>query len=374
MQYVVPGPVSMRYPAPPGTGPAAPRPPSFIPWKAHAVTALAAVVALAVVTVVTGWFASRQPGRWLVDHPDERSLHHRPTSRAGGVAILAGISAGLAILALIEPPAPGSGWILAGAIVIACVSFADDVQRVFPIIRIACHLAAAGCVVLAGLSTERIDLPGATFRLGPVVGTAFTILFVAWFVNLYNFMDGMDGFAGGMTVVGFTALAALCAGQGAPALAAASLVVAAGALGFLAFNFPPARIFMGDLGSTLLGYASAVTMLSAQRSASVPLWIPCLAFSPFIVDATATLARQIIAGERPWHAHCGHFYQRLVRLGWGHRKTVVLGYGLMLACACSAAAAFRLPSGVQWALLGAWVAAYVVLMHRITRLERGGNA
>ena len=332
--------------------------------------ALAAVVAFAIVTVATGWLASRRPDRWLVDHPNERSLHHRPMSRAGGVAILAGISVGLAILAFIEAHPPGAGWILAGGIVIASISLADDIRWIPPIIRIACHLAAAGCVVLAGLSTERIAVPGTALHLGPVVGTAFTVLFVAWFVNLYNFMDGMDGFAGGMTVIGFTPLAVLCAGQDAPALAAASLVMAAAALGFLPFNFPPARIFMGDLGSTLLGYSCAVAMLSAERSASVPLWIPCLAFSPFIVDATVTLGRRIIAGERPWHAHCEHFYQRLVRLGWGHRKTVVLGYGLMLASACSAAVAFRLPPGVQGALLGAWVVAYVVLIHRITRLER----
>ena len=237
---------------------------------------LAAVVALAVGAGAAGWLASCGPSRRLVDRPNERSLHDRPVSRAGGVAIFAGVAAGLATAALagsaafLAAPAPGYGWVLAGALVIAVVSFTDDVRRVSPAVRIVSHLAAAACVVLAGLPAERIVLPGAALHLGPAAGAVFTVLFVAWIVNLYNFMDGMDGFAGGMTAIGFATLAALCAGQGAPGLAAAVLVVAAAALGFLPFNFPPAKMFMGDLGSTLLGYLCAVAMLWAERSASVP--------------------------------------------------------------------------------------------------------
>ena len=340
----------------------------------------AALIAFAAGAAATGWLASRGPRRRLVDHPNERSLHERPVSRSGGLAILAGVAAGLATVAFarpaafLEPLAPGYGWVLAGALIIAAVSFTDDVRRVSPAVRIVSHLAAAACVVLAGLSAERIVLPGTVLHLGPAAGAAFTVLFVAWLVNLYNFMDGMDGFAAGMAAIGFAALAALCAGQGATGLAAVNLAVAAAALGFLPFNFPPARIFMGDLGSTLLGYLCAVTMLWSERSASVPLWISALVFSPFIVDSSVTLARRAIAGERPWRAHRDHFYQRLVRLGWGHRKTVVREYGLMLACACSAAAALRLPAVAQGALLGAWVVAYFILALRVTRLERRAGA
>ena len=337
---------------------------------------LAIVAAFAVGAGATGWLVARGPGPRLVDRPGERSLHDRPTSRAGGIAILAGTAAGFATAALVKPAAflaasaPGYGWVLAGAAIIAAVSFTDDLRRVSPAVRIVSHLAAASCVVLAGLPAERIVLPGAALQLGPAASALFTVLFVAWIVNLYNFMDGMDGFAGGMTAIGFAALAALGAGQGAPGLAAASLGVAAAALGFLPFNFPPAKIFMGDLGSTLLGYLCAVAMLWAERSASVPLWVSVLVFSPFIADASVTLARRTMAGARPWRAHRGHFYQRLVRLGWGHRKTVLHEYGLMLACACSAAAALRLPPGAQGALLAAWVAAYAAIMLRVMRLER----
>ena len=334
---------------------------------------LAALAAFAAGAASAGWLASRGPRRWLVDRPNARSLHDRPVSRAGGVANVAGTTAGLAILALSETPAPAAGWVLAGALIVGVVSLADDLWRVSPAIRMACHLAAAACVVAAGLLPERLLLPGASLALGPAAGAAFTLLFVAWFVNLYNFMDGMDGFAGGMAVIGFTTLAGFGAASGADALAGVGAAAAASSLGFLLFNFPPAKVFLGDLGSTLLGYLCAVAMLWAARSAAVPLWISGLVFSPFIVDASVTIARRAAAGERPWRAHRTHFYQRLVRLGWGHRRTVVVEYGLMVACAGSAAAALRLPPGAQAALAGAWAIAYVLFMLGVARLEGGGG-
>lgn len=333
------------------------------------VIALAVLAAFAVSVGATGWIVSRQPRRWLVDHPGARSLHDRPVSRAGGVTIAAGLAAGLAAITLASAPTPAAGWVLAGAALIATVSFVDDVRRVSPAIRIVCHFAAAACLVPAGLAVERIVLPGAVLVVGPSAGAVFTLLFVAWLVNLYNFMDGMDGFAGGMTAIGFTTLAGLAAGAGAPAPAGVSAVVAAAALGFLPFNFPPAKIFMGDLGAALLGYLCAVVMLWAASSAAVPLWISCLVFSPFIVDASVTLVRRTVAGERPWRAHRSHFFHRLVLLGWGHRKTVLREYVLMLACAGSAAAALRVAPGAQAALLGAWAVTYVMLMRGVARLE-----
>ena len=342
--------------------------------------AFAAGVAFTATAIGAGWLAFRGPGRWFVDHPGARSLHDRPVSRAGGVAILSGLAAGLLFGAIPEAPGlglesgPGSGlaygWVLFGGFLIVCVSLADDVRPLSPAVRIVVHLAAGGCVVLSGLPAEGIAFPGGVLELGTVAGPAFTVLFVAWVVNLYNFMDGMDGFAGGMAVVGFTTLAALCVGDGAAPIVAASLIVASAALGFLLFNLPPAKIFMGDVGSSLLGFLAAVGMLWAERAASVPLWISALVFSPFIVDASVTLVRRTLAGEKPWQSHRGHFYQRLVLLGWGHRKTVVHGYVLMLLCAASAVAAQRVPAGVQTGLLAAWVAGYAVLILAVTGLER----
>ena len=290
-------------------------------------------------------------------------------SRAGGLAILSGLAAGLFIGRSWKLPDSGSNPDsdsdsdsdpdpnrrtdgCSSGLSDVCVSLADDVRPLSPVVRIVVHLAAGGCVVLSGLPAEGIAFPGGALELGAVAGPVFTVLFVAWMVNLYNFMDGMDGFAGGMAVIGFTTLAALCVGGGAAPLVTASLIVAAASLGFLLFNFPPAKIFMGDVGSSLLGFLAAVGMLWAERAASVPLWIPVLVFSPFIVDASVTLVRRTLAGEKPWQSHRGHFYQRLVLLGWGHRKTVVRGYVLMLLCAVSAVVAQRVSAGVQTGLAG----------------------
>ena len=346
--------------------------------------AFAAGIAFTATAIGAGWLAFRGPGRWFVDRPGARSLHDRPVSRAGGIAILAGLAAGLLVGAILEAPGlglesglgpgpgpgPAYGWVLLGGFLIVCVSLADDVRPLSPAVRLVVHLAAGGCVVLSGLPAEGIAFPGGALELGAVAGPVFTVLFVAWAVNLYNFMDGMDGFAGGMAVIGFTTLAALCVGGGAAPIVAASLVVAAASLGFLLFNFPPAKIFMGDVGSSLLGFLAAVGTLWAERAASVPLWISVLVFSPFIVDASVTLVRRTLAGEKPWQSHRGHFYQRLVLLGWGHRKTVVREYALMLLCAVSAVAAQRVSAGVQTGLLGAWVAGYAVLILAVTGLER----
>ena len=342
------------------------------------VIAFATGIAFTVAALGAGWLAFRGPGRWFVDRPSARSLHDRPVSRAGGIAIFSGLVSGLLIVAIMGIPGlglesgPGAayGWVLIGVFLIVCVSLADDVRPISPAIRIVVHFAAGGCVALSGLPADGFAFPGGRLELGTVAGPVFTVLFVAWVVNLYNFMDGMDGFAGGMAVIGFTTLAALCVGGGTAPIVAASLIVAAASLGFLLFNFPPAKIFMGDVGSSLLGFLAAVGMLWAERAASVPLWIPVLVFSPFIVDASVTLVRRTLAGEKPWQPHRGHFYQRLVLLGWGHRRTVVREYALMLLCAVSAVVAQRVSVGVQTGLLGAWVAGYAVLILAVTGLER----
>ena len=188
-------------------------------------------------------------------------------------------------------------------------------------------------------------------------------------VNLYNFMDGMDGFAAGMALIGFGCFAVLGALQGAALFATLSFVVAAASSAFLALNFPPARIFMGDVGSSVLGLLLASFSLWADREGLFPLWVSVLIFSPFIVDATVTLFLRLRRRERVWEAHRTHFYQRLARLGWGHRRTVLWEYALMLACAASAFVAVLATPATQWLLLCLWVVAYTILALLVQHLE-----
>ncbi len=151
--------------------------------------------------------------------------------------------------------------------------------------------------------------------------------------NLFNFMDGSDGLAGGMAVLGFGAYAIAANAGGAVWLATVCVAVAAASFAFLLFNFHPAKIFMGDSGSIPLGFLAGAVGVAGWQAGVWALWFPLLVFSPFVVDATLTLAKRLFHREKVWQAHREHYYQRLVRMGLGHRKTALAGYLLMLACA-----------------------------------------
>jgi len=182
-------------------------------------------------------------------------------------------------------------------------------------------------------------------------------------------MDGMDGFAGGMTVMGFGFLGYLAWAGGDSFVAVLSLLTVGATGGFLIFNRPPARIFMGDAGSTLLGFlAGTLSVLEAHRGL-FDLWVPILIFSPFIVDATTTLFRRLLRGEKIWQAHREHYYQRLVLLGWSHRKTVLSEYCLMLACGLSAVLYTAMGAKARLALLAGWLLIYLALAAGVRHAE-----
>jgi UDP-N-acetylmuramyl pentapeptide phosphotransferase/UDP-N-acetylglucosamine-1-phosphate transferase len=172
----------------------------------------------------------------------------------------------------------------------------------------------------------------------------------------------MDGFAAGMSVAGFGVLGALLWSSGHDSAGAAALVIGGAALGFLRHNFPPATIFLGDVGSAPLGYLAAALALQGDRRGAIPLWASLLVFSPFVVDATATLLRRAFRGEKVWQAHRTHAYQRLVQAGWSHRRTVLWEYVLMIACGASAVLAIRESPHVQQLTLVAWAGLYTALI------------
>jgi UDP-N-acetylmuramyl pentapeptide phosphotransferase/UDP-N-acetylglucosamine-1-phosphate transferase len=248
------------------------------------------------------------------------ALHERPVPRTGGIAIAAGTAVSLAFGA-------GEVWSpLAAAAALAAVSFLDDLYGLPTVVRLCAHLAAAGFV--------------AWFLLSPMDLAALIAIAVAiaWITNLYNFMDGADGLAGGMALVGFGAYGFAAWLAGDQALAAACWCVAAAAAAFLVFNFHPARIFLGDVGSIPLGFLAGALGILGWRDDAWPLWFPLLVFAPFIGDATVTLLKRGLRRERVWEAHREHYYQRLVRMGFGHRRTAYVYYAAMLVCAATALA------------------------------------
>ena len=195
------------------------------------------------------------------------------------------------------------------------------------------------------------------------------MLFIMWMTNLYNFMDGMDGFAGGMTVIGFGFLSLMGWLGDHLLIALMSLLTIAASVGFLFFNLPPAKIFMGDVGSVPLGFLAGTLSVMGVHDGLFDIWIPILIFSPFIVDATATLFHRLWRGKQIWRAHRQHYYQRMVLAGWGHRRTVLVEYGLMLACGISAIFYWKSSEPLQLAILLAWTAVYVLLALSVKAFE-----
>ena len=321
-----------------------------------------------ILTIVTAFlvssglslFLARTQGSWQVlDVPNERSLHVHPTPRTGGIALLAGLAAGLVTSRYLYDITPVSWPTAVATTLLAVVALIDDRHDLGAIPRLVVQI---GVVLLLLLSREILS-QGIPAQLA-------ALLFMVWMVNLYNFMDGMDGFAGGMAVIGFTCFAVLANQAGNTEFALGCALVAAAAAGFLLLNFPPARLFMGDTGSTVLGLLAGLVILSAHTTDLLPVWLGMLVFSPFIADASVTLARRLLRGERIWEAHKTHYYQRLVELGWGHRRTVLAEYALMAACGASALVAVRLATHWQTTIIAVWAVIYITLMYWIHRAEQ----
>ena len=319
---------------------------------------------------LTRWLLSARSPMVAVDTPGERSLHSVPTATGGGVAIMVPVLVSGSLLAVISPVS-GLAWMGLSAGLVAVVSLIDDLNPLSARVRLVAHVLAAAGLALAGLIPRAIELPGVAWMLPAWLGAIFCLLYVVWMVNLYNFMDGMDGFAGGMSVIGFSTLAIL--GADNPTFLGLGLVIASASAGFLIFNYPPARIFMGDVGASSLGLVAAAMILWADRDGLFPFWVGVLVFSPFVVDASVTLLSRVARRDPVWKAHRSHFYQRLVRIGWSHQETVLWEYLLMFMCSVSAIVALKLTAVGQWTLLCGWTLAYTLLMvviHRLDTFER----
>lgn len=291
----------------------------------------------------------------VVDRPNERSLHAEPVPRIGGAGLLGAALLLWSAFALLDPAATGHTLpVLLIAVALAALSLMDDVAGLTPGVRLAAHFAAASAVALS--------YPTSPAALTPVV-----MLTLVWMTNLYNFMDGSDGLAGGMALFGFGAYALAAGSAGGHEIALASVVLAGAAGGFLIWNFPKAKIFMGDVGAVPLGFLAGALGYLGWCDGLWPFYFPALAFLPFIADATVTLARRMARGEKLSAAHRGHYYQRLNRMGLGHRNTALLAYALMAATALSALLSLWLPPWLGLLLVVGWLAAFVHLMGRVDR-------
>jgi Fuc2NAc and GlcNAc transferase len=286
-------------------------------------TILAALAALVISALLTGMVRSLAISHGVLDVPNERSSHKVPTPRGGGAAIVVATSVALIALGWLGAVRIDLSLSLCGGVAVAVVGFLDDRRPLSARVRLAVHLTTAlwALLCLRGFPPLRVGEHVVTLGwMGYVLG----ILGIAWVLNLFNFMDGIDGIAASEAVFiacGGTLLSLV--GAATSGVAAACLVFGAACGGFLLWNWPPAKIFMGDVGSGYLGYAIGVLALAATRENPAALWSWLILGGVFFADASVTLARRTIRGERVYEAHRSHAYQWLARR-WGSHSPVTI--------------------------------------------------
>ncbi|WZB74073.1 glycosyltransferase family 4 protein [Achromobacter insuavis] len=282
---------------------------------------------LLLVVFLTAVLATRASIAWahhhnILDQPNHRSSHSRPTPRGGGIGIVAACVVGIAGAVVLGFLPLHVGAALACGLPIAVVGYVDDRRSLSARSRLLVQIAcAAGALWLlapvAPLTIFNLTLPA-------WLSIAIYLIGIVWMTNLYNFMDGIDGIAAGQAI----AIGLCWAAIAGLMHAVAGIVFALGAAGFLVFNRPPARVFMGDVGSAFCGFFIAVAALQMQQTTQHNLLLWLLPAAPFILDATVTLLVRVLRKQRPSEAHRSHAYQILSRRAGGHGP-VSLAYFLI---------------------------------------------
>jgi Fuc2NAc and GlcNAc transferase len=313
------------------------------------------VAVLGVSVVMTGLVRRFALSHGVLDIPNERSSHTTATPRGGGVSIVVACTAALVVFVALERVESRLAIaLLGGGLIVAAIGFLDDRRPIPAALRLAVHVLAAGWAVawLGGLPLLRVGhLVWESGWLGYCLG----VLGIVWTLNLFNFMDGIDGIAASeaICVAGGAVLLSLHAGSGdVPVMAS---IFCAASAGFLIWNWPPAKIFMGDVGSGYSGYVIAVLAMAATRDNAVAVWVWLILGGAFFVDATVTLIRRVLRGEPVHEAHRSHAYQWLARRWGGHLPVTVSVIAVNVLWLLPAAwFATRYPELALWILGVAW--------------------
>jgi Fuc2NAc and GlcNAc transferase len=276
------------------------------------------------VSLMLTWLTRRYAIRKnILDIPNQRSNHHVPTPRGGGIAIVASFLTVVIIMAATGLMGHSLAYaLLGGGLAITAVGYADDVYRVSTRFRFGVHLLAALWAVYWLKGFPIVDLGTWQFNL-PIWGDILAVIGVIWVINLYNFMYGIDGLAGSegffIALAGCVALAMM---QG-PDCALLLLFFASAIAGFTVINWPPAKIFMGDVGSGFIGFVFAVIAIHTANLHNIPIVYWLMIMAVFICDATFTVVYRMLKGERWYAAHRDHAYQNLIAQGASHERVTL---------------------------------------------------
>jgi len=301
----------------------------------------------------------------VMDKPSHRSSHFVPVPRTGGIAIVLGALLGILLFGKPNLPLLTAGGL--GALVLG-IGMADDIYPLPPLVRLLVQLAVAGCVIgFVGLEPTDLGLPYLRVPMNLWGGAAVSVLFAVGFVNFFNFMDGINGLGACQGLWGALSLGVLLLWGGAENSALVAASMAGGCLGFLPHNFPRARMFMGDVGSTSIGFCLAMLTLVGGSRTRLP-WIAfVLPLGVFLYDAAFTLVKRALRRENILQAHREHHYQLLIRSGWSHVRVTLL-QAAMMTMFCAGAALYAWGGDLLRLLvlltLAAAMAAYSYFTHR----------
>lgn len=289
----------------------------------------------------------------LLDDPNHRSSHDHATSRAGGLAILAACIAGLFTVAVFsgDDALAGPAWrFLVLGVAAGLVGFADDRLSLTPAAKLAGQIGVALAFVLWVGPVQSLAVPFVGDVALGAFGVLLAVFWIVAFLNIFNFMDGVNGIAGGAAAVGLGVFAGVAAMSGAHAAAIVAGLVAVAALGFLPANVLRGRLFMGDCGSHFLAFmiAGLAVFAASEGDHHVSFWVLPVIFAPFIVDVAFTLVHRTIRRRNIVTAHREHIYQLILRSGARHAGVAALYSGAVAWCAAAAIFMLTLPPSMMW--------------------------
>jgi Fuc2NAc and GlcNAc transferase len=327
---------------------------------------LAAFVTTVSLTPALSAWARR---RNFLDVPNQRSSHVLPTPRIGGAAIVVSVLVGTMVLYLLQDAMRSETMlVLGGAVVIAILGLVDDFRHLSAVLRLGVQILVAAATVIT-VGTSPLRGPSAE---DPITA-AVSVLWIVWTTNAYNFMDGIDGIAGGQAVVAGMGWVAVGLLVGTNDIAALGALVAASSSGFLVFNWHPAGVFMGDAGSGFLGFLLAsLPLLAPQNCPAISVGV--LLLWPFLFDTGFTLIRRAIRGQNVLNAHRAHLYQRLVQVGRSHAQVSVCYIGLALLGSAAAVSLVLGHSEILFGLCTTIAAAALILWWRTSAEETSALA
>ena len=312
----------------------------------------------------------------LLDIPGVRSSHRKPTPTMGGLAIALAFFLGT-ILTQLSPlhweTPRWFGWFVAGAGLVAFVGVIDDLRRLPVLLRLSFYGVAAGLPIAGGIRLRAISIPVFGIIQFGILEIPMTVVWIMAVVSFYNFMDGIDGLAAGVGVIVTGFLAYIAWQVGNSDVLILSVLLGSSCLGFACFNFPPAKIFMGDVGSTFIGYVLAVLALignQSEETGHIPFLVPVLLLGTFLFDTIVTLTRRILSGEKWYLSHREHYYQKLTNLGFSHLQITLGEYVVTFLLGVSALLYLRTGQALALAILSIWLILLIGVAKLITFLEK----